>query len=121
MRGGLLQNGERYPPQTRLAHPSGQYSPRPLVEGVEPDTSLPPPISEFTVTSLSPFHVYEFQVYSENSLGKVASTWASGHTAEAGEFRSKRCNITSEKYRLNQSTLFIDCSIHTFIQHFIKK
>ena len=81
--------GQRDVPETRLFHPAGQYSPRPFTPGIPPDTTLPPPVSNFLVTNLLPYHVYEFQVFSENSMGKVSSGWASGQTQPAGKLSKK--------------------------------
>ena len=76
--------GERDYPVTRLFHPAGQYSPRPPNSGIPSDTTLPPPETNFLVSNLLAYHVYDFQVFSENSMGKVSSEWAPGQTLPAG-------------------------------------
>jgi len=59
-------------------NPSGQFDPlgRPTV--------LPPPETNYTVHGLQPFTRYQLQVVAENALGKTASDFATGRTAEAG-------------------------------------
>ena len=79
MRGVQQFDGSRDPPERRLFHPSGQYSPLPM------PTDLDPPETNFTAMYLEPYTMYEFQVFCENSIGKAASVWVSGRTMEAGE------------------------------------
>jgi len=65
--------------QPRLVfNPSGQFDPlaRPTV--------LPAPPTNYRVTGLQPFTEYQLQVVSENALGKTASDFETGRTAEAG-------------------------------------
>ena len=59
-------------------NPSGQFDPLGL------STILPPPQTSYTVSGLEPFTQYQLQVVSENALGKTASVFATGRTAEAG-------------------------------------
>lgn len=70
------------PEAMRIYHPSGQYFPRPTVTPQE-RTNLPPS-TRLIVANLQPYTEYEFQVLSENALGKAASEWARGRTLEAG-------------------------------------
>ncbi|XP_053408878.1 usherin-like [Mercenaria mercenaria] len=78
MRGDIGPDGVRFPSETRIFHPSGQYNPRPTQSPQE--NALPPPATEYILTGLVPFTVYEFQVLAENSAGKAASPWVSGRT-----------------------------------------
>ncbi|XP_048258912.1 usherin-like [Haliotis rufescens] len=73
-------NGTRNPPLRRIFTSSGQYNPR--VSSTQ-NNALPPPITNFTVNSLEPFTVYEFQVLAQNDAGKAASPWTVGRTWEA--------------------------------------
>lgn len=80
-------DGQANPPAIRIFHPSGKYIPRPTVSPGE--NEVPPPETNFTVTGLKPFTEYEFQVLSENSIGKAASLWTRNRTLEAGRQQSK--------------------------------
>ena len=60
MRGALRPDNTRQPPETRIYHPSGQYNPRPTT--MPQENALPPPNTDFTLTGLIPFTLYEFQV-----------------------------------------------------------
>ena len=60
MRGELQSDGLRDPPERRIFNPSGQYNPRPTQTPQE--NVLPEPDTNYTVTGLDPFTVYEFQV-----------------------------------------------------------
>jgi len=59
-------------------NPSGQFDPLGLL------TVLPPPPTNYTVYGLRPFTEYQLQVVAENAMGKSASVFATGRTAEAG-------------------------------------
>lgn len=59
-------------------NPSGQFDPLGL------PTVLPPPDTSYRVSGLQPFTEYQLQVVAENALGKTASDFATGRTAEAG-------------------------------------
>jgi len=66
-------------PRPRLIfNPSGQFDPLGL------PTVLPPPHTSYMVSALEPFTQYQLQVVAENALGKTASAFATGRTAEAG-------------------------------------
>ena len=82
MRGMLDEFGQRNPPPIRIFHPSGSYIPRPTLNPGE--NAVPPPETNYTMTALEPFTEYEFQVLSENSIGKAASPWTTSRTLEAG-------------------------------------
>ena len=77
---GILGSGtsatDRDPAEKRIFHPSGQYNPLPNA----PPTSLPAPATNVTVDRLEPYTQYEFQVISQNILGKAASSWVTGRT-----------------------------------------
>ena len=79
----------RDPAETRIFHPAGTYDPLPgaLDEGAP----LPAPNTTYIVTGLQAFTEYEFQVICENDLGKAASVWTRGTTAEAG---SSQCGTS---------------------------
>ena len=59
-------------------NPSGQFDP------LGQPTVLGPPQTNYTVYALQPFTGYQLQVVAENRLGKTASEFATGRTAEAG-------------------------------------
>lgn len=59
-------------------NPSGQFDPLGL------PTILPAPETSYRVSGLQPFTEYQLQVVAENLLGKTASDFATGRTAEAG-------------------------------------
>ena len=81
MRGLPGPSGKREPEETRIFHPAGQFNPQPTLSPQE--NALPPPATNYTVTALNAYTVYEFQVLAENSAGKAASPWVSGRTLEA--------------------------------------
>ncbi|KAK3093068.1 hypothetical protein FSP39_010666 [Pinctada imbricata] len=81
MRGELKADGSRDPQGRRIFNPSGQYNPRPTAAPQE--NVLPPPVTNYTISGLDPFTVYEFQVLAENDIGKTASSWVAGRTGEA--------------------------------------
>ena len=83
MRGTLRPNGRRDPEATRIFLTAGQYNPRPTTAPSE--NALPPPLTNYTVKGLDAYTEYEFQVLSENSLGKAASSWVVGRTLEEGK------------------------------------
>ena len=58
--------------------PSGQFDPLGL------ETMLPAPQTSYTLLGLEPFTQYQLQVVAENALGKTASEFATGRTAEDG-------------------------------------
>lgn len=60
MRGSIEYDGTRNPPETRIFHPGGQYNPAPTE--MPQENALPPPDTNFTLSGLKPFTVYEFQV-----------------------------------------------------------
>ena len=78
------------PVASRIYHPSGQYFPRPTVTPQE--SAADPPSTTFVVANLQPFTVHDFQVLSENALGKAASVWTSGRTLEAGNTTGDVCH-----------------------------
>ena len=80
MRGVLMPDGTRDPSDIRIFHPSGSFSPRPTVAPQE--NPLDPPATNYTVTGLEQYTEYEFQVLSENAMGKAASEWIIGRTME---------------------------------------
>ena len=79
----VATNDDNNPIAKRIYHPSGQYFPRPTVTPQE-RTNLPPS-TILIVVNLQPYTEYEFQVLSENALGKAASKWTRGRTLEAGK------------------------------------
>ncbi len=83
IRGIEEDDGTRDPPEYRIFHPAGSYSPRPTQSPQE--TPFPPPATNYTVTGLDPYTEYEFQVISQNELGKAASPWAVGRTLASCE------------------------------------
>ncbi len=85
MRGAQRPDGSRDPSEQRLFHPSGAYSPRPTLAPQE--NALEPPATNYAVTGLGRFTEYEFQVLSQNALGKAASEWVVGRTSEDSELR----------------------------------
>ena len=68
MRGVLKADGTRDPSDIRIFHPSGSYNPRPTIAPQE--NPLESPATNYTVTGLDKYTEYEFQVLSENALGK---------------------------------------------------
>ena len=70
------------PVAKRISHPAGQYFPRPTVTPQEQTSS--PPSTRLIVVNLQAYTEYEFQVLSENALGKAASEWTRARTLEAG-------------------------------------
>ncbi len=80
MRGVLRADGSRDPTDSQVFRGGGTYIPRPTLAPQE--NPLPPPPTNYTVTGLNEFTQYEFQVLSENALGKVASEWTVGRTLE---------------------------------------
>ena len=83
MRGVLKADGSRDPSDIRIFHPSGSYSPRPTISPQE--NPLEPPATNYTVYGLEKYTQYEFQVLSENAMGKAPSEWAVGRTMEASK------------------------------------
>ena len=77
-------NGIRDPPETRLFFPAGWYNPRPTLSPM--DDPIAPPATNYTVTNLDPYTMYEFKVTSRNSAGTTESSWISARTLEAGRF-----------------------------------
>lgn len=82
IRGVEQPDGTRNPRATRIFHPAGVYNPRPTLDPSE--ISLPIPATNYTATNLEPYTEYEFQIISQNPLGKVASDWAVNRTLEDG-------------------------------------
>ena len=78
-----MDDAQRHPPEQRVFHSAGRYDPLTL----DPDSDLAPPETNYTVTDLQPYTVYELRVISENSLGKAPSDWMRARTAEAGTWR----------------------------------
>ena len=74
------------PVAKRISHPAGQYFPRPTVTPQEQTSS--PPSTRLIVVNLQAYTEYEFQVLSENALGKAASEWTRARTLEAGNIPS---------------------------------
>lgn len=66
MRGDVGPDNVRFPPETRIFHPSGQYNPRPTQSPGE--NALPPPETEYVLSGLTPFTLYEFQVHANAML-----------------------------------------------------
>ncbi|ELU01149.1 hypothetical protein CAPTEDRAFT_219707 [Capitella teleta] len=70
MRGLPDDSGMRQPQTRRIFYTGGQYDP--LAEFETDIPALAPPDTNYTQHQLTPFTNYEFQVLSENSLGKAA-------------------------------------------------
>jgi usherin len=82
MRGLPNSQGVRTPALRRIFYTLGQYDP---IKEYEMDpAALEPPATNYTQNFLEPFTQYQFQVLSENSLGKAASNWVTGRTLEDG-------------------------------------
>ena len=64
MRGDIGPDGIRFPPETRIFHPAGQYNPHPTQTPQE--NALPPPDTEYVLSGLTPFTLYQFQVSSNS-------------------------------------------------------
>jgi usherin len=60
MRGEKKPDGSYDPPASRIFHPGGQYNPRPTLSPQE--NALPPPDTNFIMSGLEPYTLYEFQV-----------------------------------------------------------
>ena len=60
MRGEKKPDGSYDPPASRIFHPGGQYNPRPTLSPQE--NALPPPDTNFIISGLEPYTLYEFQV-----------------------------------------------------------
>ena len=81
MRGGLERDGEHNLVETRIFHTTGQHDPLQLGT-----TILPPPHTDYIMSGLQPFTVYQFQVLAQNEVGRAVShPWVSAFTMEAGE------------------------------------
>ncbi|CAD5123124.1 DgyrCDS11497 [Dimorphilus gyrociliatus] len=89
--------------QHRIFSTKGQYDPLAPPGG---QSSLPPPAMNYTVTDLTSFYTYEYQILSENAIGKTASEWISATTLQNIPINMSQPIITA----LNETALNITWS-----------
>jgi hypothetical protein len=81
MRGELQPNGVRKPLEQRVYLATGEYDPLnpQIIESYQPATN-------YTITDLLAFTLYEFQVLAQNDAGRAASEWTAARTKETCKY-----------------------------------